>query len=465
MDTTSHRNRRIVLSYFLFSLGFGILMGFVFPLYAGFFVEYKSGLHRVIFTSGCIGAGIAVGLASFLIGRATVLRVIKTVSSRIGELCETDGDLSRDIALVSSDCIGALVGNFNRFQEKLRVMVGHLAEAADKTRLAGEAMEVHSLRSSADIEALAETLGRVARIAELQRDQIGLSGETVKTVLEQITQADALTQGMAGQFFVFSQAMEATRRGIQATSEQARQTEVLSRDIQKTGERGQEVLETLRRSFGGVAERTERIEEVVRFILDVADRTNLLSMNAAIEAARAGHGGRGFSVVADEIRRLAETSSTQGKVIQDLLREIDAAVSETRGVSDTVHESFRALQTGIDAVRASSQIIADQMGTLEDQDTKLTSGLSEFLEFYGQLSESMAQQIEESRSVEGALDRLEEASRQIGGAVREQQVGMDRTTETMVQVRGTATALQVVIATLQGQIGQFRLPSPPLPRA
>ena len=451
------RNQRIVFFYFIFSLAFGLAMGIVFPIYAGFFVDFKSPVHQLIFTSGCIVAGVVVGLASFAIGKATVLRVIRLISRRFQELCESDGDLSQDIAIRSSDCVGELVGNFNRFQGKLRQMIQQLKQIADDVHRVTLALGSAAKQSASAIEEMSATSGQVARFAEGQQTQTSGAGEEMASMVGRIEESNELTQGMATQFFMFSQSMEANRRRIQTTANEARMLGSLTDVLNRTGEEGERTLVALRQSIGGVVKQTQEIQEIVRIILDIADRTNLLSMNAAIEAAHAGHSGRGFAVVADEIRKLAETSSKQAQGIQALVNGIAEAADKTMSRSEATGVSFQTVHQDIVSVRNATQAIAEQMAEQEAEDGKLTEGLNDFTKFYTDLSSSMDIQVDQSERVRGTLYALENSSREISDSMKEQKLGMEQSAEAIAEVRDTAVAMTSIVDGLKAQTEKFKL--------
>jgi methyl-accepting chemotaxis protein len=461
MDKKQGRDRRIVLRYFLWSLGFGVLMGVIFPVYAAFFVDFKSPTHQLVFITGCIAAGVVVGLASFVIGRVTVLRVIRLISRGLGVLCDSDGDLSQDIEIRSSDCVGELVANFNRFQGKLREIIRQLKDIADQIHGVSVTLSSATEQSAAAIEQMSATTGQVSRFAEGQQKQTSEADCEMKNMVLRISESNELTQGMANQFFLFSQSMEANRRGIETTAAEARKAGELTEDLSRTGEDGERILETLRQSISSVVNQTLEIQEIVRLILDIAERTNLLSMNAAIEAAHAGHSGRGFAVVADEIRKLAETSSKQAQNIQSLVSGIAEAANLTLTRSDATSRSFQSVQKDILAVQTATRAIAEQMAKQETEHTHLSDGLTDFARFYSDLSASMDVQVGQSGAVQALLSTLHNSSREISNSMREQTLGMEQSTEVVVQVRDTAVELGSIVSGLTDQTRKFTLESQP----
>ncbi len=108
----------VMLNFYL-SMGFGILMGLVFPIYANFFVEFKSKLAFSIFISGCILAGIIVGAVAFFISKITILRLVKRVNSELQGILSDEADLTQSIKFTSNDILGELIINFNCFIAKI----------------------------------------------------------------------------------------------------------------------------------------------------------------------------------------------------------------------------------------------------------------------------------------------------------------------------------------------------------
>ena len=115
--------KSIVRLNFVFSIGFGILMGIVFPFYSIMFVNFKTNTHLVFFCVGCIIAGVCVGLVSFLITKLTILKIIKLLTKELKEISDGNGDLTKRISITSNDVVGELVNNFNEFIVKLANMI------------------------------------------------------------------------------------------------------------------------------------------------------------------------------------------------------------------------------------------------------------------------------------------------------------------------------------------------------
>jgi methyl-accepting chemotaxis protein len=422
---------------------------------------------RISYFSNNLTMAFVTTAVSLLAGAVVLLLVLGGVRKRIQVLLQAlgavaQGNLTGEIPaklLASGDELGQLARSVKQVQHDLDGQVGEIHRVAQELENIGSTLGANSEQSAAAIEEMGATSVQVARFANTQQGVTSESGDSVKRILEGISNSDALTHGMATQFFLFNQSMEANRKRIQTIAAEAKVTGELSEGLSRTGEQGQNSLEELREAIAGVVRKAEEIQEIVQFILDIAGQTNLLSMNAAIEAAQAGEAGRGFSVVADEIRKLAETSSAQAKTIKELLGGISAAADVTLQKSEVARISFRDLSQNIASVRGASQAIVGQMLLQEAEDSKLSESLAEFTRFYEQLSRSLERQVEESRSVKDSLDSLENSSREINNSMTEQKVGMEQATEAVIQVRGSAGELTQIISRLGNQISRFRLRS------
>ena len=439
------------------------------PLLQSFFDHGRAALdvmldHRIASFTNELVTAFSVSLVGLAVGMAVLLLVVTGIRRRTAQLIESlgavaAGDLSHEVPprlLAAGDELGRLAKSVQVLQSDLRTQVVALSKVADKLSLMGSNLTSNTEESAAAIEQMSATSSQVARFAAGQQSQTVGASQIIAEMLTKINQSSELTQGMATQFFLFSQSMEANRRHLGATATEVRVTGDLTKNLTSTGEQGERSLESLRQSIGGVAKKTQEIQEIVQFILDIAERTNLLSMNAAIEAAHAGTSGRGFAVVADEIRKLAETNSKQAQNIKTLVDGIAEAAHQTLGKSEATGASFKTVLQDIDAVRGASQTITDQVVQQEQEDSKLSEGLQEFTRFYGELSESMDHQVSQSGSVQTAVKTLGESAQQISQSMDEQKIGMSQAAEAVLQVRDTTVILAQILEDLTGLMGRFK---------
>jgi len=403
------------------------------------------------------GLGLAVGGTLMLLVVGGIRRRVFTLMGSLGSLAASDLSLEVPPKLLGSrDEVGRLAGSVKKLQTDLKAQVVGIGTVANDLAQIGSTLGATAEQSSAAIEQMSAITANVAHAAESQAEQTEKANGLVANVVAGIAESNELTQGMATQFFLFSQSMEANRNRIRETAAEAQTTGQLAQGLDRTGDQGEQSVAALKKSIGGVVDKTGQIQEIVQLILDIADRTNLLSMNAAIEAAHAGASGRGFSIVADEIRKLAEVSAKQAQTIQAILDSITGVVERSLTDSEATAQSFQRLRADITTVRNASSNIAEKMAAQEAEDEALSNGLHKFAQFYSQLSEALDKQIDESKGVSDVLESLQDSSREISHSMQEQKIGMEQSTEASIQVRETALNLSQVLGVLEAQVSRFK---------
>ena len=291
----------------------------------------------------------AIGLIAMVyIVRRVVISRINALRSTI-EVIERDEDLSRAIHVEAEDEVGAMGHAFNRMMEKFRNSLQAVAAAT------------HQLTQVAD---------RVSNVAD----------ETLKVVVEQRTETDMVAQSM--------NEMSSTVQEVARNAAQTAEASSGANDEAKSGAYvatealgGIEVLIREIENAGNVIQKVEQDSSSIGMVLDVikgiAEQTNLLALNAAIEAARAGEQGRGFAVVADEVRTLASRTQKSTEEIQEMIERLQSGVHDA--VSAMAGARTRA-QNGSDHVEKAAEnlaMIAGEVGTINDMNTQIATAAEE----------------------------------------------------------------------------------------
>ena len=242
---------------------------------------------------------------------------------------------------------------------------------------------------------------------------VNVIGNTASEVTEGVHQltasAERIRSGSEAQSAAAAdirQSVEATAGNVSMVADRSREAQAVAEEARKLAGHGHEMLDrviveidhtasAVRTSAEALAElgqKSDAIQAMVRVIRDIADQTNLLALNAAIEAARAGEQGRGFAVVADEVRKLAEKSSNAALRIT---MEIDGVASGTRSAVSQMEDCVRFVGTGVELVRESGQVI----GSLYD-------GADHTLKHVAAIAEAMNEQRNAASFISGQIERI-----------------------------------------------------------
>jgi methyl-accepting chemotaxis protein len=301
---------------------------------------------------GCLALIFPAGL---FIGRAVVgqLRPVITLAEQASK-----GDLRGRVHIKSSDELGQMGQAFNAFLESLNAMIGQTAQVAHTVAAAAEELSVNG-----------------TQVSQASRDQASQSTHVASAVEEMSATANEMTRNAQVMAQTAKELSGTAMKGGEVVANSIRGMEAVASTMQVSSERIQ-VL----------GQRSQEIGEIIRVIEDIADQTNLLALNAAIEAARAGEQGRGFAVVADEVRKLAERTGKATKEIagvietvqvgtQEAVASMESGTSEVQAGMDLVNEAGSRLNEIVDGVQKVTSMVQQLAGSIDEQ-TKATEQIA-----------------------------------------------------------------------------------------
>ncbi len=301
-------------------LGFGLTMGLVFPFYASFFVTWKEGM-LLWFCIGCIVAGLTIGIVNYRLIEWQLVSQLRRVAVASGRISQ--GDLREGCGVRSRDTIGEITEGFDHMTTSLRETIRDMAASA--VTVDSTACEI-----SAAMNALGGSMLEYRQnAAEIIKVVNGMADEAA-TILNLSDQAGHSA----------ASADELVRNGVL----HVKATEQAISDLESASGKISSNATSLKASAA-------EVEAAIAVIRAIADQTNLLALNAAIEAARAGEQGRGFAVVADEVRKLSEQAAQATRRIDTVLLRVNSDVASTVLLSD---ENATAVRIGLEASRHSS---------------------------------------------------------------------------------------------------------------
>jgi methyl-accepting chemotaxis protein len=229
------------------------------------------------------------------------------------------------------------------------------------------------------------------------------------------------------------------------------------KDLIDASEVGRTGLEEVAADIQKIARESEGLLEINGVMENIASQTNLLSMNAAIEAAHAGEAGKGFAVVADEIRKLAESSGEQSKTISTVLKKIKDSIDKITRSTDSVLNKFAAIDGGVRTVSEQEENIRNAM---EEQ----SAGSKQILEAIGQLNEATqmvksgsGEMLEGSKQIIHESRNLEMATQEISNGMNEMATGADQINVAVSRVNSITGENKENIDILVQEVSKFKV--------
>jgi methyl-accepting chemotaxis protein len=353
---------------------------------------------KMLLTASAVGIGLGLFIAVFLSRQIT--KALNQLIDRVKDIAQGEGDLTKRIDVKSQDEIGELAKWFNAFVVKIHDVIAEVTDASTEVAAA-----------STEIAASAEQIAAGANEQSQQITQVSSAVEEMSSSVVEVARKSA------------DAANSANESGRIATEGGDVVTDTI------TGMRSiNEAVSSSAQSVQELGKRGEQIGEVITVINDIADQTNLLALNAAIEAARAGEHGRGFAVVADEVRKLADRTT---KATEEIAGSIQAIQNETTIAVDKMNAGTEEVTTGVQKAEQAGEALKQIVASAQDVSAMVQS-IAAAAEEQSAASEQVSRNIE-----------------QIASVTRE-------TSEGTNQAAAAATQLSQRAETLQQLVGQFK---------
>ncbi|WP_334156822.1 methyl-accepting chemotaxis protein [Oryzomicrobium sp.] len=325
---------------------------------------------------GVTAVGFAWNVLQIAYLRYLIVRPIRTTTQIFDEIGRGEGDFSRDLPVTTHDELRELSESYNRFADKMRQIISEVRKMS--VNIAREAVVVR--------KSVGETALGAKRQGEITEEVFGASGEAIQAIhdvsasAEQISRSTSVNLGNA-------------RESLGEMLEIVGKVQGVSDKLMRFND-----------TVGNLSERSDSIRQIAALIKEIADQTNLLALNAAIEAARAGEAGRGFAVVADEVRKLAERVNVATQEITQNINDmiglvkdtqvenevINADIGQTRAVVERSSDQFRGMVGDFERTSEQLNQIATAMEALTATNGQVHGYVTQIHDLSGNVSQHMA---------------------------------------------------------------------------
>ena len=384
-------------------------------------------IHSAVVTGVITLVAVLIALISAYYVARSIVRPLEKLVNAADRVA--NGDLGHSIEIQGVAEITKLSEAFDAMIKALRRLVATTSDTAETVSASSEELAASSGEVSKAAEEVAITIQSVAEGANSQVNLADQSAQVIRDMVEAISNTSKAADSVAA-------ASEQSERAAETGSKQIDMAVTKMNEIQQDSNQAAQKVHAL-------GEKSRQIGQIVDVITGIAGQTNLLALNAAIEAARAGEQGRGFAVVADEVRKLAEQSETAAREIAGIIQAIQAETIET---VEAIDKSGREISSGVTVVATSGTAfkeIHDAIKNVREEVVRIVALTGEQQQRSGQV-ESAVNSIAASARLNAA------SSEQVAAASQEQNASVQ-------EITAASSALAQMAAELQQAVMNFKL--------
>ena len=367
------------------------------------------------------------------------------------------GDLTDRVTVKRYDEVGRLMINLNTAMEHTYTMLTVLKEEADKMTAIGSDLSSNMEETAAAVKEISSNVATVKEKALMQatgvtetaatgeqiQGKLSLLVEGITTQSESIAQSSALITNTAENMLHINKILS--------------QNDELIKTAYGQMKAGKDGAETANSFVKQIAERSEALLEASQVIQNIASQTNLLAMNAAIEAAHAGEAGKGFAVVADEIRKLAEESNVQGKQIGAVIKESTEIIEQVSKAGMQAEKTFADVYELISQISGKEDSIVNLMHEQEENGTRVLSAIETINKVTKAVSSASMEMLEGGKQITAEMQKLAEITRETTDSMTEIASGAEQITNAIEEVVSITEQNRTSIDHLAQEVGKFKI--------
>ena len=292
---------------------------------------------------------------------------------------------------------------------------------------------------------------------EMQALSVKKTLSTIEEIMQTIKQLNGSIENQAASVAQSSSSIEEMVANIASITSTLEKTDLLIKELGEATRDGKDTLTKSNSVTTKIAEESGSLMEASSVIQHIASQTNLLAMNAAIEAAHAGEAGKGFAVVADEIRKLAEDSATQGKTITATLKSLSGEIEGLSSSSKVVETKFNAIFELANQVKEMSQRLTEAMHEQENGSREVLTAIKDINSVTNEVQQGSAEMLHGSEGVAREMEKLDSLTRVITDSMNEMSAGAVQISNAVQEVADITQKNKDSINSLVNEVGQFKV--------
>jgi len=414
---------------------------------------YRMLYMSILFSSIVV---LLVILAAIFFSRSISRPIIK-VTDTLKDISEGEGDLTKIIDINSNDEMGNLAHYFNQTLEKIRNLVIKIKGEATTLSDVGNDLASNMTETAAAVNEIASNVQSIKGRIQNQSSSVTHTNSSMGNVVGNIKRLNDHIEDQSNNISQASSAIEEMVANISSVTKTLVENSGNVKTLKEASEVGHTGLQKVAADIEEIARESESLLVINSVMKNIASQTNLLSMNAAIEAAHAGEAGKGFAVVADEIRKLAESSGEQSKTIGTVLKKIKGSIDTIMSSTENVLKKFEDIESNVNIVADQEENIRNAMQEQDLGSRQLLEGTNKLNEITQQVKTGSSEMHEGAQEVIEESSNLEKATQELTMGMNEMATGAEHINLAVSEVNEISMKNREGINTLIMEVSKFKV--------
>ncbi len=383
--------------------------------------------------------------------------LLDELAAKLTDISSGDGDLTSRLVVRSNDEIGKVAGSFNGFVETLHTIMKTVRGSVEGLSHSSEGLSGSVSATQTALQSINSDVNRVVSQMDMQATEISDVSRTMERIGSNISALNTIIGRQTDSVNRSFQAVEQMLSSIQSVTDTLEKNSERFSHLTESSEIGFKNISDIRTKILDISAKSERMSEANAVIQSIAAQTNLLAMNAAIEAAHAGEAGKGFAVVSDEIRKLAEDSAGQSKFISAALKELVAAIDSVVQTSETAGHSFEDVRHAIENVTKEQNSIQTAMDKQRDKSIQVSEAFKTIRSLTEEVRTGAMEMNEDNKNIIKKTEALVEITAGIGKSMKNMTCNSENiqhAVETVAELQGDTVK---GVRTVKAEIDRFIL--------